>query len=55
MCRLRPRRPMVRNSSANSGLDARSSENSSTTMNSAGSGSRGAPFARAASYSPTFA
>ena len=45
----RPSRPIATNRSANSGLADSSSENSSATMSSAGSGSRSAPWARARS------
>ncbi|SHS54759.1 Uncharacterised protein [Mycobacteroides abscessus subsp. abscessus] len=41
------------NNSAKSGFCERSSENSSTTMNNAGNGSKSAPLARARSYSVT--
>lgn len=54
MCRDRPSRPIITNNSAKSGFWESSSENSSTTMNRAGSGSRSAPAARARSYSETF-
>ena len=55
MCSERPNRPIATNSSAKSGFCESSSENSSTTMNSAGSGSRRTPDARARSYSATLA